>query len=802
MAIHKNATKPADDFLTLQDLLALCLAKWKWFVASVFCCMAIAVFYILITPPTYTRTTSILVKEDGKNKSSFSSELNSFAEMGMFQTNTNVKNEQAFMQSPANILEVVKRLSLDYNYSINGPFYKKVIYGRTLPVEASVAGLADNDVCSFTIDLKGGNKFVLSDFTKNGESLDGTCGGTLAKAVATPLGNVTLRATPYYRNVVDETIYVFRNGMIASMNSCLARLTVGLSDEETTIIGLTYQDVSPQRAEEFLGTLISVYNENWVKDKNQIAVSTSQFINDRLQVIEQELGNVDNNISSYKSANLIPDVQAASNMYMEQANEANSQIMSLNNQLYMARYIRSFVTNDGNHSQLLPANSGINNNTIEGQIGEYNEKLLQRNSLAANSSASNPLVKDYDASLMSMRRAIVSSIDNQINSLNAQIGGFRSSQQQSTSRIASNPTQAKYLLSVERQQKVKESLYLFLLQKREENELSQAFTAYNTRIVTPPSGGLAPTAPVRQKILLVAFIIGLLLPAVVIFIKENTNNKLRGRKDLEKISVPFIGEIPLFGKRKKRWALGHKTENLDAKAIVVKEGSRNIINEAFRVLRSNIDFMSGKDNKQNIFVVTSFNPGSGKSFLTMNIAISFAIKKRRVLVIDGDLRHGSTSAYVDSPDKGLSDYLGGKVDDWKSLIVSDTVHESLDILPIGTVPPNPTELLEESRLATIMQSLRQMYDYIFIDCPPIDIVADTQIIEKQADRTIFVVRSGLLDRSMLSELETIYTDKRFKNLSVLLNGTESSGGRYSYRYGYRHGYHYGYDSYYGSQKQG
>lgn len=227
---------------------------------------------------------------------------------------------------------------------------------------------------------------------------------------------------------------------------------------------------------------------------------------------------------------------------------------------------------------------------------------------------------------------------------------------------------------------------------------------------------------------------------------------------------------------------------------MVKEGSRNIINEAFRVLRSNLDFMTSKDSNQHVFVLTSFNPGSGKSFLTLNIAISFAIKKKKVLVIDGDLRHGSTSSYIDSPDKGLSDYLGNRVKDWREIIVPDKSYENLHILPIGTIPPNPTELLEDNRLATLIAALRPEYDYIFLDCPPVDIVADAQIIEKWADRTIFVIRSGLLDRTMLSELENMYTEKRFKNLSMILNGTESTGGRYSYRYGY----HYGYASYYGS----
>lgn len=285
--------------------------------------------------------------------------------------------------------------------------------------------------------------------------------------------------------------------------------------------------------------------------QNQIAVSTSMFINERLGVIERELGNVDEDISSYKSEHLLPDVQAASSMYMAQSSAANAQILSLNNQLYMTRYIRNYLANDANRTQLLPANSGIESANIESQIAEYNKQLLQRNSLVANSSTENPLVVDMDQALASMRGAIIRSIDNQIVTLNSQIKSLRQTEQQTTSRIAANPTQAKYLLSVERQQKVKEALYLFLLQKREENELSQAFTAYNTRIVTPPHGSMLPTSPVHKNIFMVAFALGLLIPIVIIFMRENMNTRVRGRKDLENLTIPFIGEIPLFTRKKK-----------------------------------------------------------------------------------------------------------------------------------------------------------------------------------------------------------------------------------------------------------
>lgn len=811
----KGQAQAQEEALPLQELLALCLAKWRWFAVSAAACLCLAALYILRTPPTYTRQTSILVKEDAKGSSSFSSELNSFADMGLFTANTNVNNELTAMQSPALIMEVARRLHLDMSYTVSGAFHRETLYGRSLPWLVTVSGLPDNASCAMTLTVEG-DRVTLTDLELDGDDVDGEAAGRLRQAIKTPVGRVTVTPNTQYRPDPKDgnpdsplggqgeaaEMRVSRTGIVKTVEACQKKLAVALNGEKTTIIDLTYDDVSTQRAEDFLSTLTAVYNENWVKDKNQIAVSTSQFIGERLGVIERELGSVDSNISSYKSEHLIPDVEAVSKMYMDNANEAQNQALALGNQLYMARYIRSFVSAERNRGQLLPANSGIESPAIEAQIKDYNEKQLQRNSLIANSSAQNPMVRDLDEALSAMRSAIITSIDNQVSSLTTQIATLRGSEAQSTSRIASNPTQAKYLLSVERQQKVKESLYLFLLQKREENELSQAFTAYNTRVITPPTGKLTPTAPVSRNIILVALLIGLLLPVGVIMLRENMNTKVRGRKDIEKLTVPFLGEIPFCGKRKGRLPFRlpigkKKTVEAAATGVIVREGSRNVVNEAFRVLRSNIDFMAGREGEHTVFVMTSFNPGSGKSFLTVNLAVSFAIKKKRVLVVDGDLRHGSTSMFVGSPATGLSDYLRGKAGDWRPLVVTDPGHSHLDILPIGTVPPNPTELLEDGRLATLVSEARETYDYVFLDCPPIDIVADTQIIEKLADRTIFVIRAGLLDRSMLPELESIYTEKRFKGLSLVLNGTESAGGRY----GYRHGYYGSYGSYYGSQKE-
>lgn len=797
MAIQNNnfAPKQSDDFIRLQDLFYLCIDKWYWFAVSLVVTLGIALVYLLTTPPVYTRSASLLIKEEGKGNS-LSDVSGVLGDINFFQTNTNVNNEIQSLQSPAVMYDVVKRLHLDINYTKDGSFYDQVLYGQDCPYEVSFIDLPDNEDLSFTIYPASSNKGVqVGDFVRGEEESGQTMNVLFNDTTETPVGKLIVKPVLHDTVAYKEPVYVSRIGLQAATTAYASQLTVALSDEKSTVINLSFQDVCIQRAEDVLNTLIAVYNENWIKDKNQIAVSTSMFINDRLGVIEQDLGNVDEDISSFKSENLLPDVQAAASMYITQSSETQTQILAINTQLSMARYIRNYLTNTTSKNQLLPANSGIESSGIEQQIAEYNTMQLRRNDLVANSSESNPLVVDLDESLQNMRGAIVTSVDNLIVTLNTQLRSLQQSEKQTTARIADNPSQGKYLLSVGRQQKVKEALYLFLLQKREENELSQAFTAYNTRVITPPVGSMFPTAPIKRNILLVAFVLGLLIPVVIIFVRENMNTKIRGRKDLENLSLPFVGEIPL--------AFRKKEQKSEAKNILIKQGSRDIVNEAFRVLRTNLEFMLDRkeDGKASIILFTSFNPGSGKTFLTINTAACLSLKQKRVLVIDGDLRHGSASAYVGRPSKGLSDYLGKRENDIDHLIVGNPAYPGLSILPVGTIPPNPTELLAEPRLAELVEMLRIRYDYILIDCPPVEIVADTQIIEKLADRTLFVVRAGLLERDMLPELQRMYEEKRYKNMALILNGTEGGGSRYGYRYGYKYGYHYGYgnNSYYSNK---
>lgn len=805
--VEKSAVQQqAANAINIKDIYSLCLQHWWWFVVSVFICISAATYYLLITPNTYTRMASVMIKEDNqRSMRTFAGQLSTMGSMGMFNATSDVDNELLMFQSPAIILDVIKRLHLDYEYTSDGLFQDKTLYDKTLPVTVNVPGLPDTQGVSFTLTLKG-NKVEITKLKSKRDGIeikgDGSYKGTVGGKIKTPVGNIEVMPTSFFNpSAGSREILVTRLPLLAALGRCQGKLTVALS-KFGAIIDITYNDVNIRRAEDFINTLIDVYNESWVKDKNQIAVASSEFINERLKVIEQELGGVESKISTYKSQNLLPDLAQSTSMAMQQASVSDNKARELENQLYMARYIKSALQHDGAKHSLMPANVG--NGVVAGMLSNYNNLVLQRNSLAANSSENNPLVTDLDKQLASMKGSIIGGLNNEITSITTKLRSEQGNAAENTGKIAQSPIKAQNLLSIERQQKIKESLYLYLLQKREENELSQAFTAYNTRIITPPMGSNSPTLPKKAQILSIALLIGLLIPIAILYIREMLNTTVRGRRDIEHLTVPYIGEIPqyqtkeMMKKNRFRWL--RKADNSLGYKILVKPRSRNIINEAFRVIRTNLEFMinsTGKDTK--VIMATSFNPGSGKTFLLANIAASFAIKDKNVVIVDLDLRRSSMGEYVGNPSKGISDYLAGTIDSCPVVKVPGT--DNLQVIPVGSIPPNPTELLYNPRLDTLIKELREKFDYVFIDCPPVDIVADTTIIAKWTDMSIFVVRAELLEREMLPMIQTYYDEKKFNNMTILLNGTSNGHGRYGYHYGYSRygsqGYGYGKSNGYG-----
>lgn len=784
-------TEETTEEISIRDILISCASHWRWYVATVVVALAVAVLYIKKTQPVYKRDASIMVLERNDKPTVLNQLLNDYVDFGFFADNTNVNNVIAAIKSPDVMSEVVDLLGLDVSYTTRGTFYDKTLYGKTLPVKVVFRDIPKDETASLHIRLKKDGSIKMSEFVKNGKpqnSYDLTC--HVGQTVNTPLGRLTIERQPHYPSAVadNDEIDVLKSDNASATGRFLGGLSVEIGDKKSTILDLSYNDVSGKRAEDILSAVIDIYNKVWMKNRNEVSAGATKFLDERLAIIERELDNVDNDISRYKSKNLLPDVEKAYSLSMERADKNSAILLDLNTKLSVAGYIRDYITNRANTNQLLPANMGLDDGKTDGLIDKYNALQLERNSLMANGGKNNPLVKDIDKALNQLRRSVISSINNMIVSLSTRIGHIQNDEQKTNTDISTNPTQAKELLAVERQQKVKEALYLFLLQKREENQLSQSFTADNTQIVKSPTGSNVPLKPKKGMIMLIALVIGLALPTGVIYLMETTNNKVRGRKDIEdNLTAPFVGEIPLVEEERKGLS-ALKPAREKAYGIVVEHGNHNLINEAFRIVRTNIEFLTPQGNGASVQMLTSYNSGSGKTFLAMNIATSLAIKDKRVLVIDGDLRTAGLSRYIGNPKLGLSNYLGRHTDDIDSIICHYETCTGLDIMPSGVVPPNPAELLASDRLPRLLAEMKKRYDYIFVDCPPIDAVADTSIISHYAERTLFVVRAGKLERAMLADLEKLYRSDRLNNLSVILNGTRNAGTPYAYRYGYSYGY--------------
>lgn len=784
--------------LSMRTFLNACLSKWLWFLISLFICIGIGVLYISCQEPVYERSEQILIKSQESGGSISGNVPNSFATLGLFANNSNVQNELISITSPAVMAEVINRLDLRVDYVTKKKLRDLTLYGHTLPVKVTMPDIGEQEGGSMKCLLNPDGSVKLWDFKKKTleekVSYDREITCSVGQTVKTPLGIVSIlpNDASYQRLGEDKAmeIEISKKALQTTIENYCDELTGDLVDEFADVIQLTIKDVNVERAVAILNEMVTVYNADYIEDKNKIAKATSAFIDERLSVIERELGSVDKNIADYSSAKELLNFDIQGETMVQKMAEYEENIVKVSTELELAKYMEVYLNDPAHKNHVMPASIGLENSEMESQISTYNELLLMRNALVSNSSENNPLVKDYDLQLDGMRSAMKKGLANRILYLQSSLKAAKDQQSKVTSKLKSTPTESLPLLSDVRQQKVKESLYLFLLEKREENELTQKFTADNTRLITPPTGSLKPVSPKKMFILVFCILFGVAVPLALVYIKLTGDTKVRSRKDLEKLHMPFAGEIPQVGKAPRKTKAGSRKKiNLreeKAPLAVVEDGKRDVVNEAFRVIRSNVEFMSKGESGCHVIMITSFNPGSGKSFVSYNLALAFAIKRKKVLLVDCDFRHGSSSMYVGFPSQGLTTYLASGTPDWDNIIKS-TGNPCLDIMPIGKIPPNPAELLENDQLKRFIDEAREKYDYVFLDCPPVNIVVDTQIVGKYADSTLFIIRSGLLERSSLTELDSFYDEHKFRRMSLILNGTDEEHSRY-YTYGSYHNY--------------
>lgn len=768
--------------LNVIDLLAFFASKWKLFLLSVAICGGAAWLWYARTPFTYFSSATVIIK-DPSNKTTTAAGLDRY---DYVVNKVNVANEILQFRSKRLMREVVQRIHADVSYQVKDGLRYNELYTRS-PVIVSFPGTLPAQALAFTLTLKDKETAIVSGFEGADEEqawevkLNDTLTIEGSRIVVTPSNffaprwkgvDIKVRKSP-----VDAVAAAYQGG-----------LGIRQEEDEASILTLSLKDSSPQRAEDVINTLIAVYNEAALKDKNQVAVNTANFINERLIIISQELGDVETDLETFRRENQVVSIEASANMYMSESQKYNTDAFELETQLRLAGYIKDYLTDPKNDTELIPANTGISDMNIENQIARYNTAKLQRDKLADESSESNPVVEELNNLLRATKQNIIRAVDNLIVSINVKRTDAQSRERRAQSRVAAIPTKERQMLSIERQQKIKESLYLFLLNRREENALSQAMADNNARIIDSAESTDFPIAPRRNRILLLGVLMGVAVPALWCLSLLFMDTRVRSRKDLEGvITVPYLGEIPLDRES------GKKGKHRQAPAVYGSEG--DIVTEAFRILRTNMQFMARHDRPMQVITFTSLNEGAGKTFISSNLAMSFVQAKKRVILIDLDIRRGTLSHIYRLQKRGMTNYLADA-----SIAIDDIIQpqEKFDMIAAGNIAPNPAELLMDERLDQLIAELRQRYDYIVVDSVPVGIIADAAIANRIADLTVFVARAGRLDRRQLPDIEQLYQEQKLRNMALVLNGAD-----YRHRYGYRYyGYygHYGYHYGYGKKK--
>ena len=762
--------------------------KW-WYVASVFVCLIFAGFYLYRTPATYSRSAKVIIDESDQDATMRNLGVAS-ANMMRLRSFNSVENEMVALSSPDLMQVVVERLNLQTRY-VEKQFLRDVELYRNTPVEMFLAGSNPQSGFSLTLSPAEDGKVALSDFRIRDEKIKEVVVGSFGDTLQTPVGALVILENIQSESEFAHDIRVSWANSMSTAKAYCTKLNISLAGKESSVIVISMNDTYPARSSSIISSLIDVYNEVWIANKNRSAINTTEFINERLVVIEQDLAAVEEALKKYKSSNNLTDIKAVAQNYLEESSHYATRAFEVNNQISIAKFIRDYLNDPANSMSLIPSNLGLTSGSVEAQIKEYNEIVLQRDRLLTGSGENNPLIADLNASLSSIRSAILRSVENLIATLDLQLAKIQSQEQQILARMSSSSGQELQLLSIERQQQITQNLYMFLLEKREENELAALINVGNTRVIMNPNGPGAPVSPNKMMILFAALVLGMGIPFGVYFLKRMLDNTVKTKADLGRLSVPFLAEIPRYVRKEDRFKKLNvfKDERNGVNKIIVEQGSRDMMNEAYRVLRTNLDLMIGKKSGSTVMMFTSFNPAAGKTFTVMNIAASMALKGSRVALVDLDLRKASLSKALGLSHSGVASYLNGKSADYRPNL--DEIQPGLFVLPIGTLPPNPTELLLSDNFKNMIDQMRQEFDYIFLDCPPIDLVADSSIITESVDMTVFVMRAGLMDKRVLPVIEDLYKSKKYRHMTLILNSVDIQYKKYGYgRSGYGYGYGY------------
>ena len=765
-----------DDSINLRDELEKYLIHWKWFLLSGFIAVVLAFVYVRYATPQYSVSSTLLIKDD---YSSLGSELAAFQDLGMLGGgSSNIDNEIQILKSRSLAETVVKDLNLNISYYRKKGVKESEIYGAKvdyrLIVLDSLEVYKKLDTVNY-FEITESNEIILFDQEKlfpkkivlNEKFSIGAYAFILKKeekkegASASKIKDFRISFKPT-RKIVDGLV----NG-----------IQVAPIDKQSSVLQLSMKHAVRKKAGDILNTLIVNYNTDAINDKSEVGERTSSFISDRLSKIEEELEIVDKRVESYKKDNKLTNLEEESTLFVEQVSENEKALFETTTQMRLVDFMDEYIQKNGASYELLPANLGFQDASIAILLEQYNEVVLQRNKILYGSSAENPMVKNLEYQLDSYQVSLKESLVNLKASLNITLRELNKQDRKFNDKIKGIPTKEREYRNIQREQGIKEALYLYLLQKQEETDISLAVTTANSKVIDVAYGSDKPVAPRKMIILLAAIIIGMIIPFGIIYIDDLLDNKLHTRKDLEAmLSVPILGDIPLKETK----------ENI----VITKDG-RSSTAEAFRLLRTNLDFMLTATNKKKgkTIFLTSTVSGEGKSFVSINLACTLALSGKKVALLGMDLRAPKITEYISVYNgKGITNYIMDESLELDDLKINLPKHQGLDIFPSGIIPPNPAELLMHPRVDELFAKVQEEYDYIVVDTAPVNLVTDTLMISDRADLFMYVTRANYLDKRLLAVPQNLYNEKRLPNMAMLINGTDYKKG---YGYGNYGAYGYG-----------
>lgn len=756
-----------DEPVNYREKIEKYIFNWRWFVLAIILALIAAFLYLRYTPKQYQASTVILI--DNGNNSGNGANMAAFKDLGLTADKTPIEDEMIILKSKSLMESVVKNLGLNISYYEVGYLRTFELYKEASPLKVTffnknAAFYMLNT--SFKINIKSVTKFEMLDSEGNKLS-DHVFGDN----ITSPWGNFTVTPTNIKNNSTNKQVLVQISPLKSIATGFIKRLKIDFVMDDSDILELTLSDKINLKAEVILNSLVENYNKNTVENKSLIAQNTNVFIMKRLETIEQDLSVADKGVKTFKTSNKLTDIATEADLVLNAHTAAEQKIIDLNTQLKLTAYVMDYLSS--NPEDLIPANLGLVDASITGNSQRYNELLLERNRILKSSGIINPVIINLNTQIKELRKTVTQSLVNLKSSLTISLNAMKQQETLLNSKIIAVPGQELEFRNIQRQQQIIETLYLYLLQKREENAITLAATMPNAKVIDAAEGSNSAISPNDNVTYLIAIFIGFLVPFIGLYIVFLLDNKIHTAKEVEKIiKAPFLGDLP------------HTKQD---KKVVVSDSKRNNEAEAFRLLRTNINFMLAnvKEPCKTIYV-TSTVPNEGKTFISINLAAVFALSNKKILLIGGDLRKPKLAEYLNiTNDNGLTDFL---IDPkmTASTIIETIQEHNFDVITTGNVPPNPAELLMNGRFEELISYAKTKYDYIIVDTAPVSLVSDTLLLSVKADLFLYVIRANHIDKRLLEIPKKLLKENKLTNMSVVLNDSDLKKG-----YGYGYGYGYG-----------